>query len=90
MSPINVRDAGEIERAVAVFAMSFNRGLILATSPAAYVRDHVRALVNTEAFQQSSRERKKVEMQFGLTESVLVHKCEVPTALSKVAFRGNP
>ena len=28
------------------------------------VRDHVRALVNTEAFRQSSRERKKVEMQF--------------------------
>jgi transposase len=28
------------------------------------VRDHVRALVNTEAFRQSSRERKKVEMRF--------------------------
>jgi len=28
------------------------------------VRDHVRALANTEAFQQSSRERKKVEMRF--------------------------
>ena len=37
VSPINVRDAGEIERAVAVFALSSNRGLILATSPAAYV-----------------------------------------------------
>ena len=28
------------------------------------VRDHVRALVDTEAFRQSSRERKKVEMRF--------------------------
>jgi IS5 family transposase len=28
------------------------------------VRDHVRALANTEAFQQSSRERKKIEMRF--------------------------
>jgi DDE family transposase len=28
------------------------------------LRDHVRALVNTEAFRQSSRERKKVEMRF--------------------------
>jgi putative tryptophan/tyrosine transport system substrate-binding protein len=37
VSPINVRDAGEIERAVAVFALSSNRGLILTTSPAAYV-----------------------------------------------------
>jgi hypothetical protein len=37
VSPNNVRDAGEIQRAVAVFALSSNRGLILATSPAAYV-----------------------------------------------------
>jgi hypothetical protein len=28
------------------------------------VRDQVRALANTEAFRQSSRERKKVEMRF--------------------------
>ena len=28
------------------------------------VRDHVRALANTEAFQQSRRERKKIEMRF--------------------------
>jgi len=28
------------------------------------VRDRVRVLANTEAFQQSSRERKKVEMRF--------------------------
>jgi len=28
------------------------------------VRDRVRALANTEAFQRSSRERKKVEMRF--------------------------
>ena len=28
------------------------------------IREHVRALANTEAFQQSSRERKKVEMRF--------------------------
>jgi putative ABC transport system substrate-binding protein len=37
VNPINVRDAGEIERAVAAFALSSNRGLILTTSPAAYV-----------------------------------------------------
>ena len=30
------------------------------------VRDRVRALANTEAFQQSRRERKKVEMRFGI------------------------
>jgi hypothetical protein len=41
VSPINVRDAGEIERAVAVFALSSNRGLILATSPAAYVHHNL-------------------------------------------------
>ncbi len=28
------------------------------------VREHVRALGNTDAFRQSSRERKKVEMRF--------------------------
>ena len=28
------------------------------------MRDHVRALANTEAFQQSRRERKKIEMRF--------------------------
>ena len=28
------------------------------------VRDRVRALANTEAFRQSSRERKKIEMRF--------------------------
>jgi hypothetical protein len=28
------------------------------------VRDRVRALANTEAFQQSRRERKKIEMRF--------------------------
>ena len=28
------------------------------------IRDHVRALANTEAFQRSRRERKKVEMRF--------------------------
>jgi putative ABC transport system substrate-binding protein len=45
VSPINVRDAGEIERAVAAFALSSNRGLILTTSPAAYVhRDLIIAL----------------------------------------------
>src|SRR5258708_38410578 len=37
VSPINARDAGEIERALAVFARPSNRGLILATSPAAHV-----------------------------------------------------
>jgi putative tryptophan/tyrosine transport system substrate-binding protein len=37
VSPINVRDAGEIERTVAAFALSPNGGLVLTTSPAAYV-----------------------------------------------------
>jgi IS5 family transposase len=35
------------------------------------VRDHVRALANTEAFQQSSRERKKVEMRFAHMKRIL-------------------
>ena len=35
------------------------------------VRDHVRALVNTEAFRQSSRERKKVEMRFAHMKRIL-------------------
>lgn len=35
------------------------------------VRDHVRALANTEAFQQSRRERKKVEMRFAHMKRIL-------------------
>ena len=35
------------------------------------VRDSVRALANTEAFRQSSRERKKVEMQFAHMKRIL-------------------
>jgi transposase len=35
------------------------------------VRDHVRALANTEAFQQSHRERKKVEMRFAHMKRIL-------------------
>jgi len=35
------------------------------------VRDRVRALANTEAFQQSSRERKKVEMRFAHMKRIL-------------------
>ena len=35
------------------------------------VRDHVRALANTEAFQQSCRERKKVEMRFAHMKRIL-------------------
>ena len=35
------------------------------------VRDHVRALANTQAFQQSSRERKKVEMRFAHMKRIL-------------------
>jgi hypothetical protein len=35
------------------------------------VRDHVRALGNTEAFQQSRRERKKIEMRFTHMKRVL-------------------
>ena len=35
------------------------------------VRDHVRALANTEAFQQSRRERKKVEMLFAHLKRIL-------------------
>src|SRR5262249_9395327 len=35
------------------------------------VRDHVRALANTEAFQQSRRQRKKVEMRFAHMKCIL-------------------
>ena len=35
------------------------------------VRDHVRALANTEVFQQSRRERKKVEMRFAHMKRIL-------------------
>ena len=35
------------------------------------VRDRVRALANTEAFQQSRRERKKVEMLFAHMKRIL-------------------
>jgi transposase len=35
------------------------------------VREHVRALANTEAFQQSRRERKKVEMRFAHMKRIL-------------------
>ncbi len=35
------------------------------------VRDRVRALANTEAFQQSHRERKKVEMRFAHMKPIL-------------------
>jgi transposase len=35
------------------------------------VRDHVRALASTEAFQQSRRERKKVEMRFAHMKRIL-------------------
>jgi len=35
------------------------------------VRDRVRALANTEAFQQSHRERKKVEMRFAHMKRIL-------------------
>jgi Transposase DDE domain len=35
------------------------------------VRDRVRALANTEAFQQSPRERKKIEMRFAHMKRIL-------------------
>ena len=35
------------------------------------VRERVRALANTEAFQQSRRERKKVEMRFAHMKRIL-------------------
>jgi hypothetical protein len=35
------------------------------------IRDHVRILANTEAFQQSRRERKKVEMRFAHMKRIL-------------------
>jgi transposase len=35
------------------------------------VRDHVRALANTQAFQQSRRERKKIEMRFAHMKRIL-------------------
>ena len=45
LSPVNMRDAGEIERAVTAFAGAANSGLILTTSPSAVVhRDLVIAL----------------------------------------------
>jgi ABC-type uncharacterized transport system substrate-binding protein len=45
VSPVNVRDAGEIERAVAVFARSANGGLIVTGSASASVhRDLIIAL----------------------------------------------
>jgi putative ABC transport system substrate-binding protein len=37
LSPVNVRDAGEIERAIAAFANSSNAGLILTASALAFV-----------------------------------------------------
>jgi putative ABC transport system substrate-binding protein len=37
LSPVNVRDAGEIERAIAAFAGSGNGGLILTPSALAFV-----------------------------------------------------
>jgi putative ABC transport system substrate-binding protein len=45
-SPINVRDVGEIERAIAAFAREPNGGLIVTASPAAFVH---RALIVTLA-----------------------------------------
>jgi hypothetical protein len=44
------------------------------------VRDRVRALANTEAFQQSRRERKKVEMRFAHMKRIL--------RLDRVRLRG--
>jgi hypothetical protein len=44
------------------------------------VRDRVRALANTEAFQRSSRERKKVEMRFA-------HMKRIPR-LDRLRLRG--
>jgi ABC-type uncharacterized transport system substrate-binding protein len=38
VSPVNVRDPGEIERALAAFARSGNGGLIVTASPLAFVR----------------------------------------------------
>jgi hypothetical protein len=35
------------------------------------IREHVRALANTEAFQQSRRERKKIEMRFAHMKRIL-------------------
>ena len=35
------------------------------------IREHVRALANTEAFRQSRRERKKVEMRFAHMKRIL-------------------
>ena len=39
------------------------------------VRDRVRALANTEAFQQSHRERKKIEMRFAHMKRVFRLDC---------------
>ena len=37
VNPVNMRDAGEIDRAIAAFARSPNGGLIMTTGPSAYV-----------------------------------------------------
>jgi putative ABC transport system substrate-binding protein len=41
VSPVNVRDAGEIERDVAAFAQGSNSGLIVTSSPAAAFHRHL-------------------------------------------------
>jgi Transposase DDE domain len=46
------------------------------------VRERVRALANTEAFQQSRRERKKVEMRFAHMKRIL--------RLDRLRLRGLP
>jgi hypothetical protein len=40
------------------------------------VRDQVRALANTEAFQQSRRERKKIEMRFAHMKRFLLQRAD--------------
>jgi putative tryptophan/tyrosine transport system substrate-binding protein len=47
VSPINIRDAGEIERAVTTFARSSNGGLIVTT--AIYTQDYVELIVKLSA-----------------------------------------
>ena len=41
VSPVNVRDAGEIERDVAAFAQGSNSGLIVTSSPSAAFHRHL-------------------------------------------------
>ena len=68
VSPINMRDAGEIERAVAAFARASNGGLIVTASPLAIVhRDLIITLAARHKlpavyFERSLRRRRRPDL----------------------------